>query len=171
MIKNSSVYKLSNDVSVIDYLIYVIHDFFKFRKFTVLPFLLIMYFIHLAANAESTLNVTFKNGLNNLPLAGKQITAYERHPNGGLSWTKRKTTDQDGKVEFDLEGIDSGRVYVLKAKPYNTDSVYSEDITATGNFDFLVGMVKPTLINGATGEPLPNTKVYALRVLDDKLTT
>ncbi|MCP4251852.1 MAG: DUF1800 family protein [Candidatus Scalindua sp.] len=167
MIKNGAVYELSNEVSVTGYLKYVIRNFLKCRKVTVLPLLLIMYLIPLAANAESTLNVTLKNGLNNLPLAGKQITAYERKSNGGLSWTQRKTTDQDGKVEFDLEGIDNGRVYVLKAKPYNTDYVYSEDVTATGNFDFLVGMVKLTLINGATGEPLPNTKVYARRVLSD----
>ncbi|MCP4268682.1 MAG: hypothetical protein GY777_24395, partial [Candidatus Brocadiaceae bacterium] len=171
MRKNGAVYELSNEVSVTDYLMYVIHNFIKCWKITVFSLLLIMYLIPLYANAESTLNVTLKNGLNNLPLAGKQITAYERKPDGELSWAQRKTTDQDGKVEFDLEGIDNGRVYVLKATPYNTGYVYSEDVTATGSFDFLVGMVKLTLINGATGEFFPNTKVYARRVLDDGSTT
>ena len=167
MTKNDALCELGKKISVTEFLVCVIHNLLKYRKFTLLPLLLFMCLIPLTAYADSTLNVTLKNGLNNLPLADKQITAYERNPNGGLRWAQRKTTDHDGKAEFNLEGIDSGRVYVLKAKPYNTGSVYSEDVTAAGNFDFLVGMVELTLINGATGELLPNTKVYARRILDD----
>jgi hypothetical protein len=167
MTKKSTVNKWDNKIFVIKYLVCEIHKFFTYQKFTILPLLLFMCLIPLTAHADSTLNVTLKNGLNNLPLADKQITAYERNSNGGLRWAQRKTTDHDGKAEFNLEGIDSGRVYVLKTTPYNTGSVYSEDVTAAENFDFLVGMVELTLINGATGELLPDTKVYARKIMGD----
>ncbi len=167
MTKNGALCELSKKILVTEYLVCVIHNLLKYRKFTLLPLLLIICLIPLTAYADSTLNVTLKNGLSNLPLADKQITAYERNSDGKLRWAQRKTTDHDGNAEFNLEGIDSGRVYVLKAKPYNTGSVYSEDVTESGNFDFLVGMVELTLINGATGQLLPDTKVYARRILDD----
>ncbi len=170
MRKNGAVYGFDKEILFTEYFMCVIHNFLQYRKFAVIISLLIMSLIPLTAYADTTVNVTLKNGLNNLPLADKQVTAYERNSSGELSWVQRKFTDNNGNVEFDLEGIDNGSIYVLKARPYNTGSVYSKDVTVPGNFDFLVGKVELTMINGATGLPLQDTKVYARRILGNNKT-
>lgn len=152
-----------------EFSLYWFNAYKKMEKCTIISLLFILY-IPLSVYADSTLNVTLKNGLSHLPLANKKIVAFERERNGLLKWVKSEISNRDGKVTFCLEGIDSGRAYVLKAEPYNTGPVYSRDLTTAGNFDFLVGRVQLTLINGATGKPLPETKVNVLERLNDSET-
>ncbi len=68
---------------------------------------------------------------------------------------------------FDLEGIDSGRTYLLITKPYNAGNVYSDDITASGKYDFRVGKVPVTLRDLDNGAPILNQKITARRKLPD----
>ena len=52
-------------------------------------------------------------------------------------------------------GLGSGRIYVLSVVPYNTGTVYSDDLRAPGQYDFRVGGVEVTAIKTLDNTPHP----------------
>jgi uncharacterized protein (DUF1800 family) len=108
--------------------------------------------------------VNLRNAYSGQPLPGVSITVRERLSTGSLKWVKQGTTDASGQVLFDLDGLGSGRVYLLSCNPYGTGAVDSPDLTATGNYDFAVGTLEVAVVSGATGQPLPRTEVAAYEV-------
>ena len=136
MRKNDTVYELGKIILVTEYFVCLIHNFFKCWKFAVITSLCIMSLIPLTANA-AILNVTLKNAINDTVLPDQKIIVFEKLTDGSLMRTARSNTDINGKVAFDIVGIDTGRTFVLKASPYNAGSVYSDDLTSSGNYDFL----------------------------------
>ncbi|MEW5788605.1 MAG: DUF1800 domain-containing protein, partial [Pseudomonadota bacterium] len=95
-----------------------------------------------------TSTVTLTDGATGLPIAGQSITALEKLPSGALVWAKNATTDFAGIIRFDLEGSNTGRVYVLRADNPFGDGVnyYSRLISTWGAIDF-------KLTQGTTNSP------------------
>ncbi len=80
---------------------------------------------------------------------------------GSKKSTYSNNTDINGKAVFDIEGIDDGRTFVLKAEPNSTYCVYSDDLNASGDYDFLVGKIPVTLLDKDNGTPIINKKITA----------
>ncbi len=83
---------------------------------------------------------TLINGDLNIPIADKSLTAYEKLADGKLKKVTKGKTTAKGKVNFTLEGIKSGKVYVLKTyNPLgNKKSFFSTFITQEGAHQFIV---------------------------------
>ncbi|MCP5006095.1 MAG: DUF1800 domain-containing protein, partial [Planctomycetes bacterium] len=110
---------------------------------------------------NAPLNVTLKNAINDTALSNQKITVYEKLADGSKKWTYSSYTDINGKAIFDIDGIDDGLIFVLRTEPYSAGSVYSDDLTASGNYDFLVGKMPVTLIDIDNGIPIKNMKISA----------
>ncbi len=110
---------------------------------------------------NAPLRVTLLNGLSGAPLPGLTLSARERLSNGSSVAVTSRTTDQAGKAVFDLAGLGNGRVYFLSTAPYNTGPVSSDDLSAPGDFEFKVGMLEVTVVNGSTSAALGNLAVNA----------
>ncbi len=67
-------------------------------------------------------------------MANKKLVVYEKTSTGKLRWKKSGITDTDGIVRFDLEGIDDGRIYVVRVyNPFGDGKrFYSPLILNTG---------------------------------------
>jgi len=84
-------------------------------------------------------------------LSGLAVDAYEKSANGDLLWKAKRTTDAEGLVSFDLDGLGAGRTYVLKAVPYGYAAT-SDDIVSTGSYRFWVGKLQVRVVDGTTGQ-------------------
>ena len=113
------------------------------------------------------LNVSLRNAVSGTALPGITVTVYEKLASGEQRWTTNRATDANGQVVFDLDGLGSGRTYVLTAKVYNDMTSYSDDVTATGPFSFRVGGLEVRTTSGASGAPLASYKVTAYEVQAD----
>ncbi len=80
------------------------------------------------------------NGDLNQALADKNLTAFEKLPDGTLKKVITGRTTDLGQVNFTLEGIESGKIYVLKtSNPFgNWKSYFSAFISQTGAYQFIV---------------------------------
>ena len=107
------------------------------------------------------LNVQMQNALDASALANIEVTAYERLPDQSLRWFQRKTSDAQGRLNFDLTGLGSGSSYVLRTNPYGT-TIETKDIDKTGPFQLLAGSVAVKLHKAKTGEVIPgqSLKLY-----------
>ncbi len=119
---------------------------------------------------NAPLEVHVANGVDGTPVGETRIDAYERVPGEErLKWRGRSYTDEGGVAIFDLDGLGTGRVYVLRINPYNGGTVYSEEIDSPGKFEFPVGTLRVLVTSGATGEALVDYRVDAREVTDDGL--
>ncbi len=116
---------------------------------------------------NAPLNVTLIDALTREPLAENRLTAYERLEDGSSRYAGSRTTDEDGVAVFDLDGLGDGRKYYLRATPFNGGSTYTPDLSVAGDFDFLVGTLTVTLIEGGSGEVMPEAKVWAYEITPD----
>ena len=114
---------------------------------------------------NAPLTVTVRNALRGTPLPGVTVTARERLADGSTRYVRQITTTNSGQAVFDLDGLGSGRTYVLRCNPYGTGSVDSEPKTNPGSFDFLVGTLEVQVLGGATGAPIPSTEVAAYEIV------
>lgn len=93
--------------------------------------------------------------------AGLSVMAYEKLADGSLAWKISRTTDVEGRVSFDLDGLGSGRRYVLRASPYGT-LVSSDEIASIGSYRFGVGKLQVSLIDGRNGSAFADQEVHLL---------
>ncbi|NPA24412.1 MAG: DUF1800 family protein [Deltaproteobacteria bacterium] len=113
------------------------------------------------------LTVTLVNGLSQAPLAGIKVTAAERLATGKLKWAASRTTDDQGRAVFDLNGLGQGRSYVFSCRPYNGGTVYSPDLNQPGEFTFRVGTLPVTLVDAVSGMPLVDRKLVVYEKSSD----
>ena len=113
------------------------------------------------------LTVTVKNGRSGAVRPGLSLMAYELLSSGGKQWVATRTTDAAGRAVFDLDGLGSGRRYVLTATPYNAGPVTSDPVSVPGAVDFRVGTGPVTLIDDDNKVPLVGVKIIAYAQLSD----
>ena len=109
-------------------------------------------------NPAVTINLT--DWTTSTPLSAQRVEVRERMSDGSLTWTTARETDGNGRVKLDLDGLDSGRSYVVRVKPYL--QYIERDIAAAGWVSIRAGRVPTTVINGDTGAPLANAEVILL---------
>jgi 5-hydroxyisourate hydrolase-like protein (transthyretin family) len=117
---------------------------------------------HIFVVGRAPLRVHLRNALSGAPLAGVKIDAHQRMSAQQLQWTAQRTTDANGEAVFDLAGLGNGAIFVLSSTPYNGGIVYSEDLSSAGLYEFRVGTVELTVVNGADGTALAGAQVNAL---------
>ncbi|MFN8642976.1 MAG: DUF1800 family protein [Candidatus Binatia bacterium] len=125
---------------------------------------------HVFTVGNRPLRVTLQNGLSGALLAGVRVTVNEKLPSGEQRWTASRDTDAAGQAVFDLDGLGSGRTYVLYATVYNGLTAWSDDLTAPGPYAFRVGTLEVRAVAGATGRPLAGAKITAYEVQGDGAT-
>ena len=115
---------------------------------------------HTFVLGNKLLKVNLANGINNQSLPETKIVIYKRLENNELNWERQFITDSSGHFDVDLPGLGSGVNYVLRTNQlYGGGSVYSEDITQTGVFNFRVGNLHVNLISGATKKAIANHEI------------
>ncbi|MCF6363712.1 MAG: DUF1800 family protein, partial [Gammaproteobacteria bacterium] len=76
-----------------------------------------------------TILVTLLDGDNGIPLSEKKLVAFRITPEQKRIWVKSGITSQEGRVYFDLDGLDNGETYVFSAiKPFNKDRFYHSKV-------------------------------------------
>jgi len=116
------------------------------------------------------LKVTLTDALSSQPIASTEIGVYQIDENDRFHWKGKATTDQQGKVNFDLVGLQQGENYRLKTKVFNGSNSYSAIINQAGEFNFAIGSEQITVLNGAeqSTPPLANSSVTFYQVIDGK---
>lgn len=97
-------------------------------------------------------------------LKGQGVHAYEKTSDGTLVWRAVRTTDSEGTASFDLEGLGSGKVYVLQAHPFGY-WVKSDEISTAGFNGFRVGTTLVTLTDANNAVPLVGKTITAFEKL------
>jgi large repetitive protein len=101
----------------------------------------------------AALSVRLADRITEAYLAGVELTAYEKLPDGSTAWRAARVTDAEGLARFDLDGLGSGRTFVIRAKPYG-HWVDSDEIKAVGGYGFWVGKLQVQVVDGVSGKPL-----------------
>ncbi len=99
-------------------------------------------------------------------IGGVDVVAKELLADGSESTVASRRTDASGFVMFDLEGLDAGRRYILRAQPYGV-WVSSEVVSSEGSFAFRVGKLKVKVVDGSTGGAYAEREVTLLERLSD----
>jgi 5-hydroxyisourate hydrolase-like protein (transthyretin family) len=113
--------------------------------------------------AQGALTVKLIDHMTEAGVPNVELHAYER-TNGGDVWRAKRVTDSNGGTSFDLDGLGSGRNYVLKAQPFGV-WVESDLLTEAQGYGFRVGSVPVTLVDGASGAALSSVTVLAFEKL------
>ncbi len=122
-----------------------------------------------AAHAAVTANLTVQvvDGTNaDAPLANHEIHVREVLADGSNVWRTKAKTDTNGQVAFTLDGLGTGKRYVLQAKSSRANkNRQSAVIDTTGTMTFRVGfpLLNVTLLDALTQQPLPNISVTAYK--------
>lgn len=113
-------------------------------------------------NPAVTVNLT--DWTTNAPMSAQRVEVRERQSDGTFTWVATRETDGNGRVKLDLDGLDTGRRYVVRVKPYL--QVIERDVAAAGWISIRAGRVPATVINGDNGAPLANAEVNLYRRLN-----
>jgi hypothetical protein len=155
---------IANRTSIITFL----KDMKKFdhlRSNLFLAFFLLLINIFTSCAFGEGLNIHLTNAISGQAIANSEIVVYKKLPDGSLKWSGKKTTDAVGSVTFDLPGLGQDTQYKFRTKPYSTGIVFSDFVNSPGSFDFKVGKLEATVIQGATSQPLSNYWVEVKKVL------
>ena len=104
------------------------------------------------------LNISLVNALENTPLPNIEVTAYIRMPDNSLKWAQKNTTNSNGQLNMDLEGLGSGTNYVLSSSPYGI-KILSKDITSTKAVKIEAGLVAVILQKESNNSIIQNHKL------------
>lgn len=115
-------------------------------------------------NQPLTVSVTdFATGAS---LSDLRVTAERMSGEGDWTWAASAKTNTMGQVVFDLDNINGGTSYRLKANKFR-GTAYSQVIQQSGNLDFRLGQVPVLLSDRDSQTPLANVRLTAYRYLPD----
>ncbi|MCK5354987.1 MAG: hypothetical protein KAJ63_07700, partial [Methyloprofundus sp.] len=117
------------------------------------------------AFSVGTLQVKLQNYIDKSVLADLKVILYERLADGSNKWRANGNTDAEGLIRFTPFGMESGRRYYVRAKPYNAGSVNSADIIEAQSLVLELGSNPVTLINGDSGEAIAGQQITAYKKL------
>ncbi len=89
---------------------------------------------------KGNVQTTLIDGDSNQPLPDVRLWAYEKNADGSLSKVMQGQTSPLGQINFTLPGVESGKIFVLKAyNPFkNNKSFFSPFISQAGVHQFIV---------------------------------
>ncbi|MEW6991144.1 DUF1800 family protein [Colwelliaceae bacterium 6441] len=113
--------------------------------------------------------LSLTDGISQSAIAHQRVDVYQIQADGKLKWYTSGETDQNGLVNFDLEGLGIDTNYQFKTKYFNDVYFYSDVIKVTGPVAFQLGNTQITLKNGLEGNNaiLPEHTSYLYQVLSD----
>ncbi len=126
--------------------------------------------------------VTLKDLTTGQVMPDRELGAYEKTAEGKLIWRKSGTTDAQGIVRFDLDGVDDGRVYVILAyNPYgDKNRYYSSWIVSTGPMEMGIRRGEPhtldrtppivSIVSPTTGQQVASNGFHLTGRATDKQT-
>lgn len=127
--------------------------------------------LHTIPIGSPALRVSVVNDITGLPLANLSVAAREILSDGSDIFRSHQKTDANGQLAFDLNGLGTGRQFILRSTPYKTGWVDSTVISSAGNFTYRVGTTAVSLMDSDNSEPLTGKRVHAFIVNpDDSIT-
>lgn len=101
-------------------------------------------------------------------LAGVEVKAY-RVEGDKRHYFQKQFTDENGQINFDLPGIDSGTLYQLATHAFNGYPSMSQVLSQPGNVNLEVGAIQVQVKDNSTGNPVnfANKQVEIRRYLDN----
>lgn len=108
--------------------------------------LLLSYFIGNAATADEFI-VKFIDSTTNQPLANISVIAKQREADGSLSWKQRKTTNDIGEAEFNLD-FTEGPNYLFELKAFNNFKAQLGNVSQPAYTEILVGKQVLSVLDG-----------------------
>lgn len=108
------------------------------------------------------LEATIFRGASGKPMVNHMVSIRERLSEGKHKWVVGGLTDANGRVRFDIPGLDGDKKYVLAAlNPFDGRTQYSDVISQNGKVTFTVGnqLLNVHLTNAINGTNLANKKV------------
>ncbi len=125
--------------------------------------------VHQFVLGNLPLNVTVADGLSGSAIAEQRVDVYYYDSEGKKRWYTKALTDDQGQATFDLEGLGSGKEYVLRTKLFNELSTYSDRLNNTGEYQFAVGTSQINVLNGTVSPKvsLPGHKLYIDKLAAD----
>lgn len=76
-------------------------------------------------------------------------------------WINTRSTDDDGNVSFDVDGLGEGRAFVLEAKLADGSSVRTEPVSTPGDYTFELGRKGATVAELSDGSIVPVERMVA----------
>ncbi|WP_198265293.1 hypothetical protein [sulfur-oxidizing endosymbiont of Gigantopelta aegis] len=116
---------------------------------------------------NKALNITLRDSISGQIIAGQKVIVQELLANDKSDWITERTTDANGQIIVDLDGLGAGRSYKLASKVYNNLYSYSDLITTTGSFSFNVGTLAVAVKSGASEKALPDFRITVYERLSD----
>jgi large repetitive protein len=95
-------------------------------------------------------------------LSGLEVQAYEKRAGGQKVQVAKRSTDGEGLVKFDLDGLGEGKAFVFHTQPYG-QWVISDEVSSATNYRLWVGKLQVQVINGQNGQPLAGQEVVLRR--------
>ena len=120
-----------------------------------------------------TFEVRVVSGANGSKLSNIAVNVRERLNDGTTRPVTEGTTDTNGIIRFDLEGLGKGHTYYLGAKsPVDGKWAISENISQVGQHTFKLGNIplNVTLLNGISNVPLANLTIHVREQLSNGTT-
>lgn len=113
-------------------------------------------------------NVHLVHGITGGFISNQRVWVKEILSNGEQQYITRKDSDENGRVVFDLDGLENGRQYMLYSEDENKFRA-NQLVTQAGDMRFEFGNTQLTILNGRiAGNPiLPETSVTIYRETND----
>jgi uncharacterized protein (DUF1800 family)/5-hydroxyisourate hydrolase-like protein (transthyretin family) len=113
------------------------------------------------------LNVTLTDQFSGEALAGKLVFVFIVSEDGSKEGIALGTTDEYGKVSFDIDPLSEGKTIQLMSQPYNGGWTLSDPVTVVGETPFVVGQLPVRLRDIDLGVDLPGQTLTLLQRLEE----
>ena len=103
-------------------------------------------------------------------ITNQTIKVYKVNADGTSTKFIDVTTNDSGKVDIDIPELSENSPYILSSKVYSNFTSYSQAITSAGIFNFEIGSVNVSLLNGSQETPtaLADTDMTIYKLIDGK---
>lgn len=131
------------------------------RSRTIIRGICVLFLVVVSVLADQ-ITITLKDKHSDTIIQNGEITVYKINEDGSKSWFKRGYTNENGNVQFTLEGVENGVRYILGSKHYNGYRSYSQELTSAASHVFYIGETYISIKNGndPNHPPYDNKKVY-----------
>jgi uncharacterized protein (DUF1800 family)/5-hydroxyisourate hydrolase-like protein (transthyretin family) len=112
---------------------------------------------------NAPVTVRLVDHLTGLPMPGRSIQVQRVQTDGSWEWQRAETTDDDGRVVLDLDGLAEGQRYVVRAQPFV--QWIDREVAKPGPIEMQAGSLTVQLVDQEQNAPLPGREVVLQRKL------
>lgn len=107
----------------------------------------------------------FVDFLSGQPRSRLEVQTQELLADGTRVWRRSDVTDADGRLILDLDGLQDGRAYVVRARPFV--QWIERAVAAPGPLEIPIGTLTARLVDEDRGVPLAGVEMQLQRKLPD----